>query len=314
MRDFKVRPTVNGEYVALEGASEPVVYYDNGWPSRPDSSVPVIWVTYDDGAGYWHTDGTRCYIWSLEVTLGGNGDGYHVHRHVICPTREQAERIVAAYASYHDRIQGVRPYRVELERWDREGAAGYLASYLSAGRRKSGSWESVAARAPVDVQRVMVHALHNVRRYDAAGAWRPLGMSPEPTDDPMVLVGTERGVYDAQTYYAIEASKPLEQRRCVPAMVFDECTNSSCRGDKHNLPKSAESLEFLDLGNECRTLTRSSIQHTALCAHALPNLSPSFIAALEHYTRSRVPREMLEHARQSGVVVRIPIDSGIGSL
>lgn len=45
----------NALLAALEedlSAREPVVYYDNGWPSRPTTSNPVVWITYDSGAGY----------------------------------------------------------------------------------------------------------------------------------------------------------------------------------------------------------------------------------------------------------------------
>lgn len=186
---------------------------------------------YDDGhrcGGYWpDADGSRTYLWALEATTGAADKGHwHVHRHVICPDRSQAERILAASYLHDDEIQGAAPYRVDLRRWDRKRAAGYLAGYLAGAQRDvdDKTWTSCVECEPVDVQRAYVDGMKGVRRYDAAGDWRPLGMSPDETDDPVVLVGDDLGVYDAQSYYSKWVVQTEKTKRFKA--LTEDCENS----------------------------------------------------------------------------------------
>lgn len=146
---------------------------------------------YDEDSQYWRDiPSDRAYLWGIEITHNARRRWWHVHRHIVMRSRAEAERYAAAAAAHQDEVQGATPYRLDIRRWDGERAAGYIASYMSGVRRsgaKKGSWEGVAAAMDAARQRTYVQGTRHVRRYDAGGAWRPLGMSRKKSDDPMVL-------------------------------------------------------------------------------------------------------------------------------
>ena len=174
------------------------------WSYDCDQCSLLIGTEYEPAAGYWPAaDGDRTYLWALEITTGANGDRWHVHRHIITHNRVTAERILCAAYQHRDRWQATRRvgYRVDLREIPAADAAGYVAGYLSGRQTTKGGWESAVADLSAETQAVYVRETMGVRRYDAAGDWRPLGMSPEPSEDPWVVVGDHTAVYPVQEYY-----------------------------------------------------------------------------------------------------------------
>lgn len=172
--------------------------------------------------------GVTSYIWAREITRGASGQIWHVHRHVICPDLTTAQRVLAAYAMYKDEIQGDTPYVASIQRWTVEQAGGYLAGYISGTRQKDGGWHSVASRLSVSEQALWVEATKGMRRHDAAGKYRPLGIGYRPeVADTLVAVADSGGVYAAKTYYKRIARKPKTQE------ISRACTlpgNPPCSG------------------------------------------------------------------------------------
>lgn len=152
------------------------------------------------------------YIWAIEVTSGQHDDRWHVHLHVLTPTRQDAERINAAWQMHREQrdvantdISGgnresyrVRPGETPTELAKSDPVA-YIVAYVS----KAG-----LDKLPPSMRQTYIEGMQDVRKYDAGGLWRPLGIGRDPSDDPVVWIvdGMGRAI-DPADYLAGRASE-----------------------------------------------------------------------------------------------------------
>lgn len=162
--------------------------------------------------------GKTTYIWSREITTGGDGRGWHAHVHYLAPTEADARRMVAAWleatrraeaervaceeirrASPWYRPASRRPYRADVRAQhisrpkrarnedDPDGcapirdAARYITHYVA--KTDIGEWSEETIRA-------YIYGTHGMRTYDAGGRWRPLGIGKkrDPSSSPVVRI------------------------------------------------------------------------------------------------------------------------------
>lgn len=154
------------------------------------------------------------YIWTLEITKGDVG--WHVHRHVICADLTTARQIAGAWDSYRSAIQGDTPHRVAIHRRDALDAADYAAGHV--GGRKPGGWHGVSQSLSYAESMAWLRSTKGRRRYDAAGAFRPLGVSrrcqADDEDGPTIAIAsTTRASSSPQDVFArlaVEHCPPVE--------------------------------------------------------------------------------------------------------
>lgn len=170
-------------------------------PSRHGGPHPWYASTFVDGVWSEPDEKWGC-VWALEVTQGGaskskgkrktrrSGAGHwHVHLHVLVPSREWAERLNAAFQATVQQMgilpvgQWAHTHFLVLE--STQGASKYMAKAVASYAGKGGDLDSIHA----DHHGAYVAGMHNVRRLDAQGEWRPLGLSyREPVSDPATHV------------------------------------------------------------------------------------------------------------------------------
>lgn len=155
-------------------------------PSRYGRPHPEYASTWSDARGWSAAaaEGDWAWLWALEVTPGRVG--WHVHRHVMTPTRALAELISAAWqaaAAELGEVERGRWVRTDLRQAEprddddtRHHGASYLASYCS-GAKDLDALGNLLGEARHEATRAYVRVTYRLRRYDAAGAWRPLGLS-----------------------------------------------------------------------------------------------------------------------------------------
>jgi len=174
------------------------------------------------------------YIWAIEVTSGQFDDRWHVHLHVLTPTRSDAERVNAAWQLHREQTRVANTdisggpsssYRVRADEkappLEQSDPVAYVVAYVS----KAG-----LDKLPESMRLDYVEGMQDVRKYDAGGAWRPLGIGKKPSDDPVVWLidsygrGVEPTEYLAgrATDYAVsglahaiidtDEARPLEMR------------------------------------------------------------------------------------------------------
>lgn len=209
-------------------------------PARPDPH-PVYASTYDVKAGRWSSAGSWGYVWAREVTTGASGDHWHVHVHVVVPSRGWAERLNAAWQASLAELGYLRAgewAHTDLRELPRDLAdeladdvVSRVASYLAEGPRKitdTGRAGHVVARyaSKSDVEAigddalaVYVAASSGVRKYDSGGRCRPLGIArePEETDDPVQWVVTpdSQSLTPIADFYAGTAAEFLRTVRAA---------------------------------------------------------------------------------------------------
>jgi hypothetical protein len=165
-------------------------------PSRHGGVHPVFASTWNGG---WSVDGPLGYVWALEVTAGRSGSHWHVHRHVLVVSREWAEVVNAAWQASCVELG----YLGEGE-WSHtditESVSERVASYLAGigtfeddqhAGRAMGTYLARSkdlSSIPTRWHGSYVAAMRNVRRYDAGGTWRPLGVARPSPDDAVVAV------------------------------------------------------------------------------------------------------------------------------
>lgn len=154
----------------------------------------------EDGLGWQSAEyGKTTYIWAVEITTGANDDRWHVHLHYMVPSRADAERLNAAWQM--NRAQ--RPFA-------QTDISAPTGGYHSAGARKAPSCEADAAAyltayvskdalddIPDNRLTAYYYGSKSLRRYDAAGRWRPIGVSRRTeSEDPVELVMYDDGVVE----------------------------------------------------------------------------------------------------------------------
>lgn len=149
--------------------------------------------TWDDETGFPRPSrGARLtYIWAVETTTGAESDRWHVHLHVLLPTRGEAEAYSAAWQLAREQrglcstdISGGPDRLIGSDGddgGDRRDVAQYLTKYVA---------ESVCDELEPQHVRAYIMGSKNLRRYDAGGAWRPLGIGrrSEEAADPLEWV------------------------------------------------------------------------------------------------------------------------------
>lgn len=136
-------------------------------PGRPRAH-PVYASTYDRG---WSGD-ADAGVWVREVTEGSStSPGWHVHVHAVLPSRGDAELLNAAWQQVCAEL-GVMPAgrwtSTRFSELPSARAASYIAKYLT-----KGDVGHISARN----QRAYVEGTKGMRRCDAWGGWRPLGLA-----------------------------------------------------------------------------------------------------------------------------------------
>lgn len=153
-----------------------------------ESSLERFCRSWNDELGFPRPHfGKTTYIWAKEVTTGANNDRWHVHLHYLAPTRGDAERINAAWQLEREQARlartdisggpGARYQNAQGELGDDSSSsnpAGYVTKYVS-----KGSLEGI----PAEHRAAYTAGSKNVQRYNAAGQWRPLGISDKRDPD-----------------------------------------------------------------------------------------------------------------------------------
>lgn len=213
-----------------------------------ESSDVKKFTCYDDDNRYWRDiPDDRAYLWAFECTYNQRRRWWHAHRHIVVRSRSEAERLVAAAASHSDPIQGETPYRVDIQEWDTDRAVGYVSSYMSGCHKtKDGDWSGVASSLPLAQQQAYVEGMQHVRRYDAGGDWRPLGMAREPSDDPMIGAAFGAAAVPSQQFFR-QSYRELPKQRAA--------------GDEHQNTNNSGNLDGGRPGsteNPCTTYEQSA--------------------------------------------------------
>lgn len=109
-------------------------------------------------------------LWSREVTAGSKANpGWHVHVHVLVESRAAAELVNAAWqAAWQDITGSTQWCNTSIDELDRQNAAHYVAKYLA---------KQDVAKLPDRHHEAYVNGTRGMRRADAWGRWRPLGLS-----------------------------------------------------------------------------------------------------------------------------------------
>lgn len=144
------------------------------------------------------TNGTTTYIWAREVTPGGGTRyaGWHVHSHYLVPCESDAHRLISAHLAAC-RALGVRAdvaqqriSRPSRASWRGDGdadmrdAVGYITQYITKCDIPDGDEELL---------RAFIYGIRGMRQYDAAGAWRPIGVGKKRDEyAPRVVSVVER--------------------------------------------------------------------------------------------------------------------------
>lgn len=184
-------------------------------PGRPDPHAEFA--SQWDGER-WDTASPWGYAWSLEVTAGAEGDHWHPHRHVLVTGRGWAEIVNASWqaaavdcgyaadgywTSTHilDDVGGrVAGYLAKVGTFDdHRHASQSLARYLT----KGGDLDQV----PVEHHGAYVQAVGGLRRYDAGGSMRPLGVARAAPEDAVIGVESVHWtgvVVSAADWYALD--------------------------------------------------------------------------------------------------------------
>jgi len=139
-------------------------------------------------------DGDVDYLWQKECERAAPDDSrydeghYHWHFHVVVPDRALAELIQACWQ--HTRYQNsycetdiseTNAEDYESADCAAEAAAKELGMYLAGTR--SGAF---LGSAPASDIQAFFAQLRDVCLYAAGGKWRPIGVTPEPSDDPCI--------------------------------------------------------------------------------------------------------------------------------
>lgn len=108
-------------------------------------------------------------LWTREVTSGSKENpGWHVHVHVLVRSRAAAELVNAAWQAAWSDISGSRRWcSTDISALDRQNAAHYVSKYLAK--------QDVRA-LPKRLHVAYVRGTRGMRRADAWGDWRPLGL------------------------------------------------------------------------------------------------------------------------------------------
>lgn len=182
------------EWLAIARATLPRFDPATCYESDP---TPLLTNRYS-GLNPASTDGATTYIWAREVTPGGNARyaGWHVHAHYLVPDESDAHRLIAAHLAAC-RALGVRAdvaqqriSRPSRASWRGDGdadardAVGYITQYITKCEIPDGEEELL---------RAFIYGIRGMRQYDAAGAWRPIGVGKKRDESaPKVVSVVER--------------------------------------------------------------------------------------------------------------------------
>lgn len=139
------------------------------WEKAPPPGTPKPHPVFaSTWRGRW--DGTCDRgIWVREITAGGFTKGWHVHIHAIVATRADAEMLNAAWqAACADAGAVKRWASTKYSAMTAEQAARYVAKYLT---------KEDLRKIPKSAHAAYIEGSKGMRRADAWGAWRPLGLS-----------------------------------------------------------------------------------------------------------------------------------------
>ncbi len=156
---------------------------------------PRFATTWDDSSQWG--DGADRGIWVREVTpggrrRGGRRSGWHVHIHALVRTRRAAELLNAAWQA-EIALHGLCEHTAngwastDITAKDAADAADYVSKYLAKGD---------VASIPEELHKAYVDGTKGFRRADAWGAWRPLGLAPQP--------GTAIGIGERDWSHAVD--------------------------------------------------------------------------------------------------------------
>lgn len=136
-------------------------------------------------------------VWVREITDGG-GTGWHVHVHAVVRSREDAELLNAAWQASVVAAGEIRDgywTRTDIRAIPASRAARYVAKYLT---------KQDARELPDELIPAYIEGSRGMRRADAWGGWRPLGLSRQPGDathvaDPDWDTAVEVAAYYGET-------------------------------------------------------------------------------------------------------------------
>lgn len=123
-------------------------------------------------------------IWALEVTAGQNPKGWHIHRHVLCTSRDVAERMNAAWQAAAADVGAVAEGEwtsTDIQTMDGPAAVRYLVAYMS-GKNELDALPNDDARS------ALIRSAKHMQRHNARGSLRPLGIAPPRPDDEVTHV------------------------------------------------------------------------------------------------------------------------------
>lgn len=127
-------------------------------------------------------------MWVREITTGAGGRGWHVHIHVMVRTLSDAQLLNAAWQA-EIKARGLCDHTrrgwssTDITRKPAGSAAAYASKYLAKQDLQSG-------KIPEELHGVYVDGTKGMRRCDAWGDWRPLGLSRR--EGSATHVGAER--------------------------------------------------------------------------------------------------------------------------
>lgn len=192
------------------------------------------------------------YIWALEVTTGEDGTHWHPHLHVLVRDMQDASRLVAEWLQASRELgiyaspKGQKISRSrEKGRTSAEAAASYVTHYVSK-RDMSNAWSKETAIN-------YLAAMQHVRRYDAGGEWRPLGVSRR--DSQTKLIG-----WQALRFHSWATTTPtilLEPDALVDPTSVHAIAHSM------RMEEARDRLMTLSLPSSALTKTRTKLRELA---------------------------------------------------
>lgn len=138
--------------------------------------------------------GMTTYIWSREVTSGGDTryPGWHAHSHYLVPTESDAHRLISAHIAAcktlgvacnisNQKISFPKraSWRDDSTRPEIADAVNYISHYITKNELPDGN---------PDIIEAYVHGMLGARVYDAAGAWRPIGIGKKRDENAPKVV------------------------------------------------------------------------------------------------------------------------------